>query len=399
MSILQSWFPHVKGPPIALAPMRTVSGPALTAAVTNAGGLGMNRHFLPHETSLTILGFLGAGWNFKDLPTLLQQTLNRLHPPPLPTSPLPVGLGVLTFNGNLDLVLASVVEFKVGALWLFGAKDPSELQTWIQRFKESCKWLKIFVQVGSPEEARAAVGFGADAIVIQGGVDAGGHGLLDERGSIVVLVPEVVEVLRAMGRSDVPVLGAGGITDGFGIAAALGAGADGAVIGSRFICSEESEAPAGLKQYIVSHKSGPRTSVRTRLYDNLRGTSFWPAQYGGRAIRNESMKEFEQGVTEEELKTKYEEAIAAEDWDRLTVFVGEYVVFLNEIRADGNRNWRWSNQFDQTCCSYPRAGPQRRPGSHNNTVTAARCILKSEEKEKQYHCLKENPGPMSLSEQ
>lgn len=132
------------------------------------------------------------------------------------------------------MALASIVPYRVSAIWLFGAKDPSQLQEWISTFRDGAPWVKIFVQVGSPEEARVAVEFGCDAIVVQGGVDAGGHGLKEERGSCLVLVPEVGNLLTAMGKDkDIPVLAAGGIVDGRGVASVLGLGAEGAVMGSR----------------------------------------------------------------------------------------------------------------------------------------------------------------------
>ncbi|RPA82902.1 NPD-domain-containing protein [Ascobolus immersus RN42] len=319
MSTLHEWFPHLKSPVIVSAPMRGASGANLTAAVTNAGGLG----------------FLGAGWDYSGLTTLIQETLTRLEHPPSPTEPLPIGVGFLIFKGGLQLALASIVPYRVSAIWLFGAKDPSQLQEWISTMQDGAPWAKIFVQVGSPEEARVAVGFGADAIVVQGGADAGGHGLREERGSCMVLVPEVLNVMHSMKKDKIPILAAGGIVDGRGVASVLSLGAEGAVMGSRLLLAEESECTDAQKEYIKNITSGPLTTVRTRLYDDLRETSFWPEQYEGRAYRNESYKEYEEGVGLGELKAEYAAAEKAQNWDRLTVFVGTAVGMINTIEPTG----------------------------------------------------------------
>jgi uncharacterized protein (UPF0335 family) len=59
---------------------------------------------------------------------------------------------------------------------------------------------------------------------------------------------------------------------------------------------------------------------RTRVYDNLRGTGFWPDGYGGRAIINESWRDAERGMEEEENKRLYAEALEKEDFKRLTAY-------------------------------------------------------------------------------
>ena len=94
-------------------------------------------------------------------------------------------------------------------------------------------------QCGSVEEARAAAAAGADAVIAQG-VEAGGH----VRGTTPVL--ELVERVRAAVK--IPVLAAGGIVDRSGVGEALDAGAVAAVLGTRFLLSEESRAHPDYKQ-------------------------------------------------------------------------------------------------------------------------------------------------------
>jgi nitronate monooxygenase len=81
----------------------------------------------------------------------------------------------------------------------------------------------VFVQIGDLESAREAVVQGADVIVCQG-VDAGGHQWKNGAG-VVVLVPEVKELIKEMGRgNEVAVVAAGGIVDGRGVVAGLSLG-------------------------------------------------------------------------------------------------------------------------------------------------------------------------------
>src|SRR3954468_16301724 len=108
-------------------------------------------------------------------------------------------------------------------------------------------------QCGSVEEARAARGAGADAVIAQG-VEAGGH----VRGTTPVL--ELLERVRAAVR--IPVLAAGGIVDAEGVRSVLDAGAVAAVVGTRFLLSDECRAHPEYKQRLL----GAQETVRTELF-------------------------------------------------------------------------------------------------------------------------------------
>lgn len=101
----------------------------------------------------------------------------------------------------------------------------------------------VMLQVGSVNEAKAAAAAGVDIVVAQG-VEAGGHVL--GRVGTMALLPAIVDAIP-----DTPVLAAGGIGDGRGLAAALALGADGAAFGTRFIASEECEAHADYKRRLL----------------------------------------------------------------------------------------------------------------------------------------------------
>lgn len=131
--------------------------------------------------------------------------------------------------------------------------------------------ITVMVQVGSTEEAKRAADAGADIIVAQG-MEAGGH----VRGSagLLPLLPTVVEAV-----SPVPVVAAGGIVDGRGLAAALALGADGVWVGTRFVASEESEAHPDYKKRLV----------QARETDTVYTEAFhlgWPPRSPHRVLKN-----------------------------------------------------------------------------------------------------------------
>ena len=132
----------------------------------------------------------------------------------------------------------------------------------------------LIFQVTDLEEARQAVDLGADVIVAQG-TEAGGHGA--RRGwSTLPFVPAVVDL-----ASPVPVLAAGGIADGRGVAAALVLGAAGALVGTRFLATAEALASPAAKKAIVGG-CGEETE-RSGVLDIARG-SRWPRQYTARTL-------------------------------------------------------------------------------------------------------------------
>jgi nitronate monooxygenase len=133
--------------------------------------------------------------------------------------------------------------------------------------------------VGDVDEARRAVDAGADAIIAQGW-EAGGH----VRGKVatMVLVPAVVDAVGG----DVPVLAAGGIADGRGLAAALALGAGGAMLGTRFLLTHESD----------THDAYRAALARAAITDTVYSTLFdggWPAA-PHRTLRNGTVSAWEQ---------------------------------------------------------------------------------------------------------
>ena len=196
--------------------------------------------------------------------------------------------------------------------------------------------------VASPEREKRA-----DVLVLQGS-DAGGHGLKKGAG-VVSLVPEVIQRLREMGRGDVPVLGAGGIADGRGVAGVLGMGAAGAVMGTRFLAAKEADVGQGYRDDIIGTNDGGQSTTRTTLFDRMVGRFDWPEDFDGRAIVNMSVVESVTGeIGEQEIKERFDESGEKEKMEglgvhgRTTRYVGTGVGLVRNVNgaADIVRNMR-----------------------------------------------------------
>jgi nitronate monooxygenase/enoyl-[acyl-carrier protein] reductase II len=163
------------------------------------------------------------------------------------------------------------VEERVAALVLFWG----DVRPHVAKAKRA--GIPVLVQVGSVDEAKDAAVAGADAVIAQG-FEAGGH----VRGtiSLVALLPAVVDAVKPL-----PVIAAGGIANGRGLVAALVLGAQAALLGTRFVCSEESRASQKYKERIVRARAGD--TVHTALFD-----VGWPGA-AHRVLRNKAIEEWE----------------------------------------------------------------------------------------------------------
>jgi len=191
--------------PVALAPMGDVAGGALAAAVSNGGGLG-----------LVGGGRADRSWFERELAIVIGST-DR-----------PWGVGFLSWALDVETIRWTLEHGPKAIMLSFG--DPSPFADAIRDSSA-----KLIIQVTDLDEARRALDVGADVIVAQG-TEAGGHG---GRRATLPLVPAVVDLV-----TPTPVLAAGGVADGRGLAAALMLGAAGALIGTRFEASLEVLVPA-----------------------------------------------------------------------------------------------------------------------------------------------------------
>lgn len=200
--------------PIVQAGMVWVSGGKLAAAASEAGALGL----------------IGAG---SMQPELLGEHIKKARS--LTTKPLGVNVPLLypRAKEQIDTALAGGIR-----IFFTSAGSP---KAWTGYLKDhGC----IVVHVtSSPELAQKCEAAGVDAVVAEG-FEAGGHNGRDEI-TTMALIPEVVDAVS------IPVIAAGGIADGRGIAAALALGAQGVQMGTRFAATKESSAHSAFKQAIV----------------------------------------------------------------------------------------------------------------------------------------------------
>jgi nitronate monooxygenase len=281
--------------PIALAPMGGSAGGALAAAVSNGGGLGL----------------IGSGpgdrdWLEREVSIAVDRTAR------------PWGIGLLTWAIDLAAVERAMAYRPAAVMLSFGDPEP-----YIGTIRAGGALL--IVQVTDLDEARQAVDLGADVIVAQG-TESGGHG--GRRGiSTLPFVPMVVDL-----AAPTPVLAAGGIADGRGVAAALTLGAAGALIGTRFQATVEALVdPVITKAIIDSH--GGNTELSTIL-DIARGSS-WPAKYPARTLGHPFLDEWRgreaELTTDAAAKHAYREAVAHGEFPPPPVWAGEAVGLIHDL--------------------------------------------------------------------
>ncbi len=263
--------------------MAGVAGPELVAAVSNAGGLGVMaalrlepdvvRRSIRRVREATDRPFGVNIWLHDDVRTSpdpaaipddvvrrAQTVLNHFRPrfdlpPTLDRPPPTVDL--------VDAALEVMIEEKIPVFSAgLGVPEPDL----VERFHRA--GTKVISMVATVEDGRAAAAAGVDVIAAQGS-ESGGHRSYGAKlaedeaqgSSSLVLVPAMVDAVGGQ----LPVLAAGGVIDGRGLAAMLALGADGVLLGTRFVATRESAAAAVWKQRLT-------TGVRsTALTDGFTG--------------------------------------------------------------------------------------------------------------------------------
>jgi len=208
--------------PIIMGGMSWAGTPKLAAAVSEAGGLGI----------------IGAGPMRKnDLQKAIDEIRNLTDKP--------FGVNIILVSPYADELVETVLENNVPIV-TFGAGNPTK---YIKSLKNN--GIKVVPVVASDSLARMVERSGADAIVAEG-MESGGH-----IGEVTTFV-----LVNAVSRKvKIPVIAAGGIVDGRGMAAAFALGAEGVQMGTRFIASKEADIHENFKQLII--KSGIRDTVVT----------------------------------------------------------------------------------------------------------------------------------------
>jgi len=276
--------------PILLAPMGVMAGGRLAAAVTNAGGLGI----------------IGAGYGD---PEWIERQFTA-------AGNTRVGCGFITWSMARDPnLLEQVLAKQPAALMLsFGELEPHASIV-------KARGIPLICQVQGMKYLREAVDAGADIIVAEG-CEAGGHS--GHRG-VFTLVPEAADYLAKHAPGTV-LVAAGGVGDGRGLAAALMLGADGVLVGTRFIAAAESEAPEGFRQAII--RADGDATLKTNSVDVVR-KRYWPnPEFVVRVLKNDFVaawhgRERELEKTVDVEFQRFWDAFKAGDADNSGVLMGE----------------------------------------------------------------------------
>ena len=279
--------------PIFQAGMSSYTTPELVAAVSNAGGLG-------------IIGGLSRE------PDELREEIRKVRE----LTSRPFGVNHVISQIDPDAIELTI-ELRVPILSLAWGRAGEIV------LRAHDAGIKVIHQVNTPEEAGRAASDGADVIVAQGG-EGGGHvGAM----STLALVPQVVDVVNG-----VPVLAAGGIADGRGLAAVLMLGAQGALIGTRFLATPEASGRGHSKDAILN-ALGSQT-VASKFFDDVLGLR-WPGALV-RSIRNPLLDRWAQrqqdwALAADQIRPSLEAALAAGDF----VLAGEAAGLIHDIVPAG----------------------------------------------------------------
>ncbi|GHS95188.1 enoyl-ACP reductase II [Synergistales bacterium] len=275
--------------PIMQGAMAWVADAALASAVSNGGGLGI----------------IAGGAMPRDL--LEKEILKAKE-----LTDKPFGLNIMLMSPTASDALDLAAQHKVPVVTT-GAGVPGKV---LERLKPL--GTVVIPVVASVTQARRVEKQGADAVVAEG-MEAGGHvGEL----TTMAIVPQVVSALS------IPVIAAGGIADGRGIAAAFALGAEGVQLGTRFICCAECAVHANFKQAVLDARD--------------RGTVVTGRSTGHpvRCLRNKLTAEFEKieaaGASPEEIEElgvgKLRDGVIGGDMDWGSLMAGQSSAMVNDIR-------------------------------------------------------------------
>jgi nitronate monooxygenase len=294
--------------PVVLAPMSGqppgpwstvyISGGALAAAVSNAGGLGL----------------IGGGGGD---PEIFEPEIALL----LDRTTKPWGIGFITWCATREAIEQALSHRPAAVMLNFG--DPSPFADLVHQ-----AGAVLIAGVTDLEEARQALAVAADVIVAQGS-EAGGHG---GRRATLPFVPAAVDL-----AAPTPVLAAGGIADGRGLAAALVLGASGAMLGTRFAAAQESNIAPWRAKAIVEGRA--EDTERSRVTDLARGGGDWPPKWTVRTLRNDVLDQWRgrEDEFEDELEANpatreaFEKAAAEGDPSVAPAWASEAIDLITDV--------------------------------------------------------------------
>jgi nitronate monooxygenase len=282
--------------PIALAPMGGSAGGALAAAVSEGGGLGL----------------VGGG---REDPEWLDCELAFVAE----STSMPWGVGFQAWGTQVSTVQRALSRQPAAVMLSFGDPRP-----FIQAIRHAGS--ALIIQVTDIDEAELAVQVGADVIVAQG-AEAGGHGGSPGR-STFSFVPVVADL-----AAPIPVLAAGGIADGRGVAAALALGAAGVLIGTRFQVSAEALVDPTVTKAIIEGRG--TDTERSTILDIARGAP-WPSRYPARTLRHPFVDQWrgrdDELANDHDAKQAYRQAVAEGNLPP-PVWASEAIDLITDLRS------------------------------------------------------------------
>lgn len=283
--------------PIVNAPMTPQAGGALAGAVSDAGALGM-LGFDEDESAEQIreqiailkgrsnpnFGIGLVAWVLQKRPELLQ----------------------LALDAKPKLVS---ISFGDASAWVGALHDAGIL---------------VACQIQNRHWAQVALDAGVDFLIAQG-TEAGGH-----TGAVGTL--PLLQIVLDM--SDKPVIAAGGIATGRGVAAVLAAGACGAWVGTPFLLAKESRTTTEAQQRITA--SDETQTILTSVYDRVQGKG-WPKEFRGRALRNAFVEKWNEHENEmladANAVADFKSAKVSRDFNTANIYAGQSVGMLHGLRS------------------------------------------------------------------
>lgn len=283
--------------PIVQAGMSRFTSADLTAAASNAGALGS----------------LGAGLRPADEHKAELARLKQLTDRPFAVNH--------TLYGEPDEEALAASIAARPAVMTFSLGDPVDFVDMVHD-----AGILVMQQVTTVDQASQAISRGVDVLIAQGAEAGGFSGTT----STLPLVPEIVDI-----AGSIPVLAAGGIADGRGLAAVLELGAQGANVGTRFLASTESSASSLWKQRIVESTS--EQTVKFDVWSAIFPTPPGAYEISPRALRTPYIEEWNHRPEEarahaDELAAEFASAVDQGRIDELMPWAGETVGLITQVQ-------------------------------------------------------------------
>jgi nitronate monooxygenase len=287
--------------PIISAPMTPAAGGELARAVTDAGGFGM------------------IGVESKDSFDKIKEQV-KLVRENNSARKFGIGLTAWAIGGRPELLELAIDTNPTAICLSFG-----DVALYAKKIRS--KNILLMAQVQDLETALKAQATGVDIIIAQG-TEAGGH-----TGCVGTL--PLLQII--LDKVSCPVVAAGGIGSGRGLAAVLAAGADGAWIGTPFLLAKEAIVSDRIRERIINARE--IDTIHTHLFDRLQNIP-WPEEFPGRGLKNLLTekwhgKENEAAANPQILK-EFEEAKANERFDIAHIYAGQIVGLLEKRTTAGD---------------------------------------------------------------